>query len=986
MAAVRLPGIYFETVAPPLPALLPRMDIAAFAGFLPSGPINLPFAVEDPGRFQEIFGLDLPLAWDRQRNEMRMAFTPPAVRSFFRDGGKRCWVVRLAHGALYNCWAIPGLLEIDDFGGYHAGWVQARSEGSWSDGLEVNATLLETPLPAGSLVRTGAVPAVAGLNPGDLVQLYFPSTGTLAYHATSDPRWFWFRQAAASQLAACASPPGTQPDAVFLLGPGEDVAIPVSECCSEGGAIVLHVSRETALSISPGSWLRLQFGAGLLLLQVESIEAGPNATSPIAAPAAALTSTLAWWAADPAAAWNDNRNVTAQVSIVSFQLWAFPQGAPARSIADLGLAADSARFWGLLPTDALLYAPIQRPAPIPYAGLAAEIDHPRFPLAGPVGQKVGMGIPLGMTALVRDDFTQGASLPGQTALDRDGLACFGAGTNRECGEDLFIDPRLARSEAETLLADAFFWQYQANNPGPLTGIYSLLSIDEASLMAVPDATQTGFRPRPAQLDLLAAPDPLQVQTPDASGNYMVSWTSVPGATGYRLDESGDPQFASALTSRDTGASLSIALSSNAQCPLKRYYRASAYGTAGVGPWSATASVDLGSGDFEECNRVSLTAPDLTIFEERNRIVLQWTAAGPSDAFTLQTAGDPQFQSGYTLYRGPRVEFDFWRVPGPATYFRVSRQRAGAFSPWSKTVNTTPEPATAFEVIPETESGPSAASPPGTVAGAGLLLKIHKAMIRMSSARADIVAILGMPLSYRRDEALTYRAMLAQSLASEDITGRMLSYGALYHPWVTVRDNTLPLPLSLRTLPPDGSVSGVIAARALSSGAWVAPANLPINSVLALAPVLQDDAALAFVASQINLIAQEPEGFLVTDQDTLITDLELQPLNVRRLMILLRRLALREGVRYVFQNVGPTFQRSVTRQFEQWMQQLLARGAFAGQSATDSYRVVADATVNTPDNLDQGIFIVELRIAPSRPMRFLTVRLIQTGGTLTLEET
>ena len=972
MVAARLPGIYFETAAPAVPAPLPRMDIAAFAGFLPSGPVNLPFMVEDPGRFQEIFGLDLPLAWDLDRNEMRMAFTAPAVRSFFRDGGRRCWVVRLALGALANRWVIPGLLTVDTFGGIHAGWTQARSEGSWSDGLEVNATLLESPLAPGSLVRTGAIPSVTGLNPGDLVQLYFPSTGTLAYHAASDPRWFWFRQAAPSELAPCSSLPGAQPDAVFLLGPGTDAAVTVSECCSEDGAIVLQVSRETALSISPGSWLRLHFGTRVLLLQVESIEAGPSAaTSPVTGATASLTSTLAWWIADPDAAWNANRNVTAQVSTVTFQLWAFPQDSPALSIADLGMSADDSRFWELLPTDSVLYAPVERPTPIPYAALANDIDHPRFPLAGPAGQPPVIGLPLGMTALVRSDFTQGASLPGATALERDGLISFGVGLS---GEGLFVDSRLTGSKAATLLQDAFFWQYQAEIPGPPTGIYSLLRVDEASLVAVPDATQTGFRPSPAQVDLLAAPDPLQVSTPDAGGTYVVSWAAVPGASGYRLDESSDPLFAGAVTSRDTGASRSIALTSTAQCPIELYYRASAYGTAGVGPCSQTASVELGSGDFQECSRQPLAAPQLDIFEERNRIVLQWTAAGASDAFTLQTAGDPQFHSGYTLYQGPDAEFDYWRVPGPATYFRVGRQLAGVSGPWSNTVNTTPEPVTPFEIIPEAESG----SPE-------LLLEIHKALIRMSSARADMVAILSVPLSYRRDEATAYRTQLAQALAPEDITGRMLSYGALYHPWTVVRDNTLPLPQALRTLPADGSVCGVVAAKALSSGAWAAPANLPINSALALTPALQDDAPLVFAADQINLIAQEPEGFLITDQNTMISDLEFQPLNVRRLLILLRRLALREGVRYVFQNVTPTLQRSVTRQFEQWMQQLLAQGAFAGQSAADSYRVVADATVNSQDDLNQGIFTIELRIAPSLPMRFLTVRLIQAGGTLTLEE-
>src|SRR5580658_6811991 len=102
----RLPGIYFETVPATPPALLPRMDIAAFAGFLPSGPIGLPMVVEDPDTFQDIFGTDLTLAWDANLNQMRLAQTPPAARTFFRNGGQRCWVLRLANGAVPNTWTI----------------------------------------------------------------------------------------------------------------------------------------------------------------------------------------------------------------------------------------------------------------------------------------------------------------------------------------------------------------------------------------------------------------------------------------------------------------------------------------------------------------------------------------------------------------------------------------------------------------------------------------------------------------------------------------------------------------------------------------------------------------------------------------------------------------------------------------------------------------------------------------------------------------
>jgi len=58
--------------------------------------------------------------------------------------------------------------------------------------------------------------------------------------------------------------------------------------------------------------------------------------------------------------------------------------------------------------------------------------------------------------------------------------------------------------------------------------------------------------------------------------------------------------------------------------------------------------------------------------------------------------------------------------------------------------------------------------------------------------------------------------------------------------------------------------------------------------------------------------------------------------------------------------------------------MFARGAFAGRTAATSYQVVTDDSINTPTSVDQGRFIVELRVAPSLPLTFITVRLIQTN--------
>src|ERR1051325_8797814 len=92
----RLPGFRFETQAPALPEVLPRMDIAVFVGFAASGPLQIPVAIESEAQFAAIFGADAPLAWDLSRGEPHYAYLGPAVRAFFRNNGTRCWVIRVA--------------------------------------------------------------------------------------------------------------------------------------------------------------------------------------------------------------------------------------------------------------------------------------------------------------------------------------------------------------------------------------------------------------------------------------------------------------------------------------------------------------------------------------------------------------------------------------------------------------------------------------------------------------------------------------------------------------------------------------------------------------------------------------------------------------------------------------------------------------------------------------------------------------------------
>jgi hypothetical protein len=108
------PGVYFQREPRPDLTALPRMDVAAFVGFAAKGPLNLPVAVEDIAWFREIFGPDLPLAWDADHKRTQYSQLGAAVEMFFRNGGSRCWVVRVAQTEGENAivlqeFRVPGL-------------------------------------------------------------------------------------------------------------------------------------------------------------------------------------------------------------------------------------------------------------------------------------------------------------------------------------------------------------------------------------------------------------------------------------------------------------------------------------------------------------------------------------------------------------------------------------------------------------------------------------------------------------------------------------------------------------------------------------------------------------------------------------------------------------------------------------------------------------------------------------------------------------
>jgi hypothetical protein len=859
--ARRLPGFRFEAQPPPLTEVLPRMDVPVLVGFAASGPLHVPVPVEDPDHFAALFGEDAALAWDAERGEPAHAHLAPSVRAFFRNGGRRCWVVRVAGPARSNAFPLPGLARLRKDGTLAPAFARARSEGSWSDPLQVGTALLSRPLRVSALPLTDPVlvldPASRkDVDAGDLLRVTFPDAGCLLQFVVGafpkpgkdQAGTFPVRAGAAVwfQTADRKQPPGGAAQIRTITPDDQEKTFTASvlqwPSAESAPTVQLRVGASLAAAPSPGSLVRVGFGAEVLWLVVADVRAAASDSH-----AVILSGQGLWQLAGPPPI---KAGAPAIVERLTLELWVRRgTGYPLR-LSDLGFAADHPRFWGKLPTDAELYAD-------PDATLSAlwqAAAEPRFPLAGG-GPGLTASFPLVMS-VVPDNF-QGPVPPAGTPLERDGLADFGA--------RIFLDTRrpevlrtLVETPAADLLAAADFVRYQGPALIKLQGIHAALDVEEATLIAVPDAVHCGW----SFTEPAAAPAPDKPQKPPPA-------------------PAGQP-----------GAFLAC---------------------EGTAPVPAPSTVAGESGQ----PAVALTLP----------------GGGPDDVL----AGG-------------------WRL-----------KPEGAYSP-------------------------------------DTLLVVQRALLRLCAARGDLSAVLALPEHYREDQALAHVATLTSpagprvpvktldaspppgpppfSLPLSPGETDALSYGAVYHPWLVGREENQPD--VLRHVPPDGPACGVLALRALTRGAWVAPANEPLRGVVALNPPLSPDRGLDLYAAQVNVVRQEPHGFVALSADTLSPDESLRPLNVRRLLILLRRLALRLGAAYVFEPNDASFQRSVQRGFEALLEFLYARGAFAGNRPGAAFQVVVGGGLNTPTDVDQGRFFVELRVAPSQPLTFLTVRLVQTGdgGTVT----
>jgi uncharacterized protein len=257
-------------------------------------------------------------------------------------------------------------------------------------------------------------------------------------------------------------------------------------------------------------------------------------------------------------------------------------------------------------------------------------------------------------------------------------------------------------------------------------------------------------------------------------------------------------------------------------------------------------------------------------------------------------------------------------------------------------------------------------------------------------------------SIRRPGALPdedIEAVLAQrGKLDADSTG---AAGALYFPWLQVRNGcsvcqgsgqqngnrcTVCAGSGAGTVPPCGHMAGVYARTDESTGVHKAPANEAVHGILNLQLIVNGTQQATLNPQGVNCIRAFPgRGTLVWGARTLSRDSSWTYINVRRLMLTVRRWLEQIAPSFLFEPNDAHLWIRINRELDAFFEDLFAQGALQGRTPHEAFYVKCDAETNPPDVRADGKVVVEIGLAPAKPSEFVVIRLTGGPGGVSLSE-
>lgn len=255
-------------------------------------------------------------------------------------------------------------------------------------------------------------------------------------------------------------------------------------------------------------------------------------------------------------------------------------------------------------------------------------------------------------------------------------------------------------------------------------------------------------------------------------------------------------------------------------------------------------------------------------------------------------------------------------------------------------------------------------------------------LQMCEARGDVLYLIDPPFGLRPQQVVDWHNGMLVSDLSSAINS---SYGALYWSWVKVFDQFSRTEI---WIPPSGHVSAIFSRTARDTEQWFAPAGLRRGRLLTAldveySPTQGERELLYGYGNAVNPIVKFPQqGIVIWGQRTLQReDTALDRVNVRMLNIFLKKslsVALRS---YIFEPNDRVLWSQVSAAVEGFMADVKSRRGIT------AYKVVCDATNNTPERVDRNELWVSVFYQPTQTVEFVVLNLVvlRTGGSFNAEE-
>ncbi len=234
-------------------------------------------------------------------------------------------------------------------------------------------------------------------------------------------------------------------------------------------------------------------------------------------------------------------------------------------------------------------------------------------------------------------------------------------------------------------------------------------------------------------------------------------------------------------------------------------------------------------------------------------------------------------------------------------------------------------------------------------------------------RMDCLAIVDPPFG------LTVKEIIHWQNGSHPLNSTKLDsdFGALYWPWVKIRDNFNRIDV---WVPPSGSVMAVFARNDQLAAPWYAAAGVNRGIVPNITdvynrPTLEERDAMYGNRNAINPIVQfsDLDGYVVWGNKTLQRKpTALDRINVRRLMFVIEKRIRAESRRLLFDPNDEQFRQKFVSIATRILDQVKL-----GRGLTD-YIIQADAELNTPDVIDRNEFRARIGVQPTRAVEFMFI--------------